>query len=121
MPGHSAEDLGQAYMTQPAAGDYGQEAQQPDAVHEEPLKVSMVVPEGALPGTKLQYAAPDGQELRLTVPDGVPPGSLMTLTQDPVTKQWKCMAERVVGATYVNQTTPVVTYMAGGQVTTTPT
>merc|ERR1719410_2237112 len=155
MPGHSAEDLGQAYMTQPAAGDYGQEAQQPDAVHEEPVKVSMTVPEGALPGTKLQYAAPDGQELRLTVPDGVPPGSLMTLTQDPVTKQWKCMAEpvespvpsemqphqqqhqsyaaqpapysapapseRVVGATYVNQTTPVVTYMGGGQVTTTPT
>jgi len=53
----------------------------------------MVVPEGAVPGTKLQYAAPDGQELRLTVPDGVPPGSVMTLTQDPVSKQWRCMAE----------------------------
>lgn len=60
---------------------------------EEPLRVSMVVPEGALPGTKLQYTAPDGQELRLTVPDGVPPGSVMTLTQDPMSKAWKCMAE----------------------------
>lgn len=60
---------------------------------EEPQIVSMVVPEGATPGTKLQYAAPDGQELRLTVPEGVPPGSIMTLTQDPVSKQWKCMAE----------------------------
>lgn len=60
---------------------------------QEPLTVSLVVPEGVGPGMKLQYDAPDGQELRLTVPDGVPPGSVMTLTQDPVTKQWKCMAE----------------------------
>merc|ERR1719482_1168373 len=52
-----------------------------------------MVPEGAVPGTKLQCSAPDGQELRLTVPDGVPPGSVMTLTQDPITKGWKCMAE----------------------------
>jgi hypothetical protein len=122
---------------------------------EEPLKVSVVVPKGALPGTKLPCATPDGQELRLTVPDGVPPGSLMILTQDSVTKQWNCMAEpvespvpsemqphqqqrlsyaaqparysapapseRVVGGAYVNQTTPVVTYKPGGQVTTTTT
>lgn len=60
---------------------------------EEPLTVTMAVPEGAGPGTKLQYKAPDGQELRLTVPEGVPPGSVLTLKQDPRTKAWKCMAE----------------------------
>jgi len=60
---------------------------------EEPLVVSLVVPDEAGPGTKLQYTAPDGQELRLSVPDGVPPGSLMTLFQDPVTKMWRCEAE----------------------------
>jgi len=63
------------------------------AMEEEPMTVTLVVPEGATPGTKLQHTAPDGQELRLTVPDGVPAGSVMTLTQDPVTKGWKCMAE----------------------------
>jgi len=55
--------------------------------------VTLTVPDNATPGTKLQYKAPDGQELRLTVPEGVPPGSIMSLTQDPVSKQWKCMAE----------------------------
>lgn len=59
----------------------------------EPLVVELVVPHDAGPGTKLEYVAPDGQELRLTVPDGVPPGSIMTLTQDPQTLVWRCMAE----------------------------
>jgi len=80
------------YMQQP---DVGYAQQQP--VEEEPVKVSMVVPEGAAPGMKLTYSAPDGQELRLTVPDGVPAGSVMTLTQDPVTKAWRCMAEPADG------------------------
>lgn len=62
-------------------------------LREEPLTMTMDVPLGATPGTKLQCNAPDGQELRLTVPEGVPPGSVMTLTQDPLTRQWKCMAE----------------------------
>lgn len=57
-----------------------------------PLVGSIIVPEGFVAGMKLQYTASDGQELRLTVPEGVPPGSVMTLTQDPFTKQWKCMA-----------------------------
>lgn len=74
---------------------YGHEEYYEDA--NEPLVVSLVVPEGVAPGAKLQYDAPDGQELRLTVPPGVPPGSVMTLTQDPVTKQWKCMAEPADG------------------------
>ena len=37
-----------------------------------PQSVSVVVPEGATPGTKLPATAPDGQELDLTVPEGVP-------------------------------------------------
>mmetsp|Transcript_15560 Transcript_15560/g.34632 ORF Transcript_15560/g.34632 Transcript_15560/m.34632 type:complete len:548 (-) Transcript_15560:58-1701(-) len=82
---------GGVYASTPAPYELEQEQQ----VVEEPVRVSMVVPEGAMPGTKLQYSAPDGQELRLTVPEGVPPGSVMTLTQDPVTGQWKCMAEPV--------------------------
>eukprot|EP00927_Polykrikos_kofoidii_P008288 TRINITY_DN13433_c0_g4_i1.p1 TRINITY_DN13433_c0_g4~~TRINITY_DN13433_c0_g4_i1.p1 ORF type:complete len:583 (+),score=133.73 TRINITY_DN13433_c0_g4_i1:141-1889(+) len=80
--------------------------QQPPHMESGPVaeeqRVSMVVPEGALPGTKLNCSAPDGQELRLTVPEGVPPGSIMTLTQDPVTKQWKCMAEPLDGDGYNN-------------------
>jgi len=49
---------------------------------QEPLVITIVVPEEAMPGTKLEYTAPDGQELSLTVPPNVPPGSLMTLTQE---------------------------------------
>lgn len=64
-----------------------------EAPFEEPLRIEIVVPEGALPGHKLTCKTPDNQELRLTVPEGVPPGSIMNLTQDPVTKAWKCMAE----------------------------
>jgi len=60
---------------------------------EEPPVIELYVPDDALPGTKLEWIAPDGQELRLTVPEGVPPGSLMTLSQDPATGKWKCMAE----------------------------
>lgn len=60
---------------------------------EDLLNMTVVVPEGAQPGMKLCCMAPDGQKLRLTVPEGVPPGSIMSLTQDPATKQWKCMAE----------------------------
>mmetsp|Transcript_15559 Transcript_15559/g.34624 ORF Transcript_15559/g.34624 Transcript_15559/m.34624 type:complete len:548 (-) Transcript_15559:58-1701(-) len=89
---------GGVYASTPAPQELEQaphEEAQVQAEEEEPLRVSMVVPEGATPGTKLQYAAPDGQELRLTVPEGVPPGSIMNLTQDPITKQWKCMAEPV--------------------------
>jgi len=66
-------------------------------VEEEPVRIfgmiSMVVPEGATTGTKLLYDAPDGQELRLTVPEGVGPGSVMSLEQDPVSKVWRCMAD----------------------------
>lgn len=63
------------------------------ATIEEPLTMTVVVPERATAGMKMRCTVPDGQELRLTVPEGVPPGSVMTLTQDPETKQWKCMAE----------------------------
>lgn len=68
----------------------------PPGALEQPLaegEVLMVVPEGAQPGSKLHYAAPDGQELLLTVPDGVPPGSIMILMQDPQTGQWRCLAD----------------------------
>jgi len=57
------------------------------------MRFTMVVPDNAPSGTKLHCQAPDGQELRLTVPEGVPPGSVMTLTLEPGTKSWKCMAE----------------------------
>jgi len=78
-----------AHSATPQAGAY----QPPDPTPEEGPKETIIVPENAVPGTKLQYTASDGQELRLTVPEGVPPGSIMTLQQDPVTKAWKCMAE----------------------------
>jgi len=55
--------------------------------------VTIVVPDDATPGTKLECTAPDGQELCLTVPPNVPPGSVMTLTQDLVSRQWRCVAE----------------------------
>lgn len=58
-------------------------------------RITMTVPEGACTGTKLLYNAPDGQELRLTVPEGVGPGSVMTLEQDPTSKVWRCMADPV--------------------------
>jgi len=88
----------QSQPLQPQSQPLQQQSQpleQPASLEQEnePNTETFVVPEGATPGTKLMYNAPDGQELRLTVPDGVPPGSVMTLTQDPVTKQWKCMAE----------------------------
>lgn len=62
----------------------------------EPLVITIVVPDEAAAGNKLVYAAPDGQELSLTVPPNVPPGSLMTLTQDPVTRVWRCVAEEAL-------------------------
>ncbi|CAJ1394341.1 unnamed protein product [Effrenium voratum] len=64
-----------------------------DCIPVEEQEITLTVPAIAQPGMKLQYRTPDGQELRLTVPEGVPPGSVLTLTQDPATKQWKCMAE----------------------------
>lgn len=60
---------------------------------EAPATITTVVPEGAVPGTKIYCCAPDGQQLRLTVPSSVPPGSMMTLTQDMTTRQWKCVAD----------------------------
>jgi len=62
----------------------------------EPLVITIVVPDEAVAGTKLVYSAPDGQELSLTVPPNVPPGSLMTLTQDPATRVWRCVAEEAL-------------------------
>lgn len=62
----------------------------------EPLVITIVVPDEAVPGMKLVYAAPDGQELSLTVPPNVGPGSLMTLTQDPATRVWRCVAEEAL-------------------------
>jgi len=61
---------------------------------EEPC-MTLIVPERAEAGMKLRCTTPDGQELRLTVPEGVAPGSIMTLTQDLETKQWTCMAEPI--------------------------
>jgi len=66
-------------------------------MQEEPLVVTIVVPDDATPGTKLECTAPDGQELCLTVPPNVPPGSVMTLTQDLVSRQWRCVAEPADG------------------------
>ncbi len=56
------------------------------------LRVKLVVPEGALPGTKLLHTAADGQVLSFIFPEGVRPGSLMTLTKDQLSKQWRGMA-----------------------------
>jgi len=59
----------------------------------EPVTISMVVPREAVAGIRLRCAAPDGTELCLTLPEGVPPGSRMTVSRDPVTGAWKCVAE----------------------------
>ena len=50
----------------------------------------LTVPESAQPGNKLQRRMADGQELVLTMRKAVPPGSLLTLTQNLLTKAWKC-------------------------------
>ena len=68
--------------------------EQPDEFVAEPLVITMTVPPGAVPGTKLLCSAPGGQKLRLTVPRGMPAGSVMTLAHDPVTKAWECVAVR---------------------------
>lgn len=72
----------------PGAGSPSGEIAKP-----EPLQLTVIVPEGAVAGVKLACIAPNGQELRLTLPTGVPVGSVMTLTQDPETKAWSCMAD----------------------------
>jgi len=59
----------------------------------QPLMFTIRVPDGAVPGMKLHHVAPDGQDLRLTVPESVPPGSQMILTLDNATRKWKCIAE----------------------------
>lgn len=58
-----------------------------------PQSFSMVVPPDATPGTMLPFNLPDGRQLDIAVPPGVPPGSTLTLSQDPVTKAWSCEAE----------------------------
>lgn len=58
-----------------------------------PLRTSVVVPPGAAPGSSVPFRTPDGRELDLTVPDGVPPGSVLMLTLDPITQSWKCTVE----------------------------
>merc|ERR1712137_901965 len=83
-----SDDYGTAYADFPSPT-------QMEETQEDALVMTTVVPELAVAGTKLRCTAPDGQELRLTVPEGVPPGSVMTLTLDPVSRQWKCMAEPI--------------------------
>eukprot|EP00443_Scrippsiella_acuminata_P088332 CAMPEP_0115448830 /NCGR_PEP_ID=MMETSP0271-20121206/40688_1 /TAXON_ID=71861 /ORGANISM="Scrippsiella trochoidea, Strain CCMP3099" /LENGTH=156 /DNA_ID=CAMNT_0002874953 /DNA_START=122 /DNA_END=588 /DNA_ORIENTATION=- len=58
-----------------------------------PASFTVVVPEDAVPGAPLKHTTPDGKELDLVVPAGVPPGSVLTLTQDPATGGWSCTAE----------------------------
>lgn len=74
-------------------GDVVQSSTEMSDGQEELLSMTMVVPDRATAGMKLRCTALDGQELRLTLPEGVPAGSVMTLTQDPESKIWKCMAE----------------------------
>lgn len=56
-------------------------------------RVSIVVPPSATPGTVLEQIMPDGQELSLRVPEGVYPGSVLTLVWDPTTGSWSCTAD----------------------------
>jgi len=69
----------------------------------EPLKASCVVPPGALPGTTLPCYTPDGRELEITVPEGVPAGSTLALMQDPITLGWKAVVEHLGPTSPVNQ------------------
>ncbi len=56
----------------------------------------MKTTEDVQPGTKLilKSLMQPGEELRLTVPKGVPPGSTLTLAKDPETMAWKCKLHR---------------------------
>lgn len=58
-----------------------------------PLTASVVIPPDAKPGTSLQCTVPDGRTLDVVVPEGVPPGYILKLEQDPHTKAWSCEAE----------------------------
>jgi len=62
-------------------------------IPEAPVSFTIVVPEGAAPGTELTHTTPDGKELCLAVPPGVPPGSRLVMTLDPVTERWGCVVE----------------------------
>ena len=55
------------------------------------VTLTVTVPEDAQPGAVLECTAPDGQELIIILPESVLPGSVLTLSQDPVTKAWKCV------------------------------
>lgn len=72
-----------------------------------PLATSVVVPEGAEPGSLLRATTPEGQELDLIIPEGVRPGSRLSLTRDPITGSWTCTAEHGSGSSEQSGTADV--------------
>jgi len=73
---------------------------------EMPVSFTVAVPEAAVPGSSFPCRTPNGQELDLTVPPGVPPGTLLTLTLDPATKKWSCEVEVGGGSSPSRPATP---------------
>ena len=55
------------------------------------VTLTVAVPEDAQPGAVLECTVPDGQELIIILPESVLPGSVLTHSQDPVTKARKCV------------------------------
>jgi len=60
---------------------------------EVPETFTMALPEGVSPGERLLCSAPDGKKLRLTIPPGVPAGSVMNLSRDTTSGNWTCVID----------------------------